>query len=95
MRFVVVTGMSGGGKSTAMKMLEDMGYYCVDNLPVLLIKKFAELVVTPNTELEKVALGLDVRSDQDFVQAEKVLDQLKRMVMCLKFSLWMPMIKLC
>ena len=44
---------------------------------VLLIKKFAELVVTPNTELEKVALGLDVRSDQDFVQAERVLDQLK------------------
>ena len=44
MRFVVVTGMSGGGKSTAMKMLEDMGYYCVDNLPVLLIEKFAELV---------------------------------------------------
>ena len=77
MRFVVVTGMSGGGKSTAMKMLEDMGFYCVDNLPVLLIEKFAELVVTPNTELEKVALGLDVRSDQDFVQAEKVLDKLK------------------
>lgn len=77
MRFVVVTGMSGGGKSTAMKMLEDMGFYCVDNLPVLLIEKFAELVVTPNTELEKVALGLDVRSDQDFVSAERVLDQLK------------------
>ncbi len=77
MRFVVVTGMSGGGKSTAMKMLEDMGYYCVDNLPVLLIEKFAELVVTPNTELEKVALGLDVRSDQDFVRAEGVLDKLK------------------
>ena len=69
MRFVVVTGMSGGGKSTAMKMLEDMGYYCVDNLPVLLIEKFAELVVTPNTELEKVALGLDVRSDIFSVEA--------------------------
>lgn len=77
MRFVVVTGMSGGGKSTAMRMLEDMGYYCVDNLPVLLIDKFAELVATPNTELEKVALGLDVRSDQDFAQAESVLDRLK------------------
>ena len=77
MRFVVVTGMSGGGKSTAMKMLEDMGFYCVDNLPILLIEKFAQLVVTPNTELEKVALGLDVRSDQDFVQAEKILDKLK------------------
>ena len=77
MRFVVVTGMSGGGKSTTMKMLEDMGFYCVDNLPVLLIEKFAELVVTRNTEFEKVALGLDVRSDQDFAQAENVLDQLK------------------
>ena len=77
MRFVVVTGMSGGGKSTAMRMLEDMGFYCVDNLPVLLIEKFAELVDTRNTEFEKVALGLDVRSDQDFAQAEKVLDKLK------------------
>lgn len=77
MRFIVVTGMSGGGKSTAMKMLEDMGYYCVDNLPVLLINKFAELVETPNTELEKVALGLDVRSSQDFVRIEEILDELK------------------
>ena len=76
-KFVVITGLSGSGKSEAMKALEDMGFYCVDNLPVLLIEKFAELVVTPNTELEKVALGLDVRSDQDFVQAERVLDKLK------------------
>ena len=44
MRFVVVTGMSGAGKLTAQKMLEDMGYYCVDNLPVQLIVKFAELL---------------------------------------------------
>ena len=78
MKFVVVTGMSGGGKSTAMKMLEDMGFYCVDNLPVLLIKKFAELLETPNTELEKVALGLDVRSTQDFVRVEEVLEDLKK-----------------
>lgn len=78
MKFVVVTGMSGGGKSTAMKMLEDMGFYCVDNLPVLLIKKFTELLETPNTELEKVALGLDVRSSQDFVRVEEVLEDLKK-----------------
>lgn len=77
MRFVVVTGMSGGGKSTAMKMLEDMGFYCVDNLPISLIDKFAQLVATPNTELEKVALGLDVRSGQDFRRAESMLEQLK------------------
>ena len=47
MRFVVVTGMSGAGKRTAMKMLEDVGFYCVDNLPVPLIEKFVELVATP------------------------------------------------
>ena len=44
MRCVIVTGMSGAGKSTALKMLEDMGYFCVDNLPVPLIPKMAELL---------------------------------------------------
>ena len=78
MRFVVVTGMSGGGKSTALKMLEDMGYYCVDNLPVPLIEKFAELIETPNTELEKVALGLDVRGGMDFAHSEQVLERLRQ-----------------
>ena len=58
MRFVVVTGMSGGGKRTAMKMLEDAGYYCVDNLPIPLIDKFVELLATPNSEVTKVALSL-------------------------------------
>ena len=47
MRFVIVTGMSGAGKSTALKMLEDVGYYCVDNLPISLISKFAELTYAP------------------------------------------------
>ena len=50
MRFVVVTGMSGGGKSTALRMLEDAGFYCVDNLPVLLIEKFVELIAAPGGE---------------------------------------------
>lgn len=77
MRFVIVTGMSGGGKRTALKMLEDMGFYCVDNLPVPLIGKFVELIATPNSEITKVALGLDVRADQSFGDVEKVLDQLK------------------
>ena len=45
MRFVIVTGMSGGGKSTAIHMLEDSGYYCVDNLPISLIEKFVELIL--------------------------------------------------
>lgn len=78
MRFVIVTGMSGGGKNTAMRMLEDMGYYCVDNLPVSLIDKFMELLSTPNTEISKVALGLDVRADQPFMQAEHTLRALRQ-----------------
>ncbi len=77
MRFVVVTGMSGGVKSTALKMLEDMGFYCVDNLPVSLVEKFIELVGMPGSEISKTALGLDVRSGQSFQEAEKVLDKLK------------------
>ncbi|MGN0347514.1 MAG: RNase adapter RapZ [Lachnospiraceae bacterium] len=78
MRFVVVTGMSGAGKRTAMKMLEDEGYYCVDNLPIALIDKFAELILTPNTEYTKVALGIDVRSDQNFGEAEQALARIKK-----------------
>lgn len=77
MRFVVVTGMSGGGKSTALKMLEDAGFYCVDNLPVSLIEKFVELIAMPNSESSKVALGLDVRADQSFEDATKILISLK------------------
>ena len=78
MRFVIVTGMSGGGKRTCMKLLEDAGYYCVDNLPIPLIDKFFELLMTPNGEITKVALGLDVRADQNFADAEKTLDSLKK-----------------
>lgn len=77
MRFVVVTGMSGGGKSTALRMLEDAGFYCVDNLPVPLIEKFVELIAVPGSEVSKVALGLDVRVDQPFEDAQKVLEKLK------------------
>ena len=77
MRFVIVTGMSGGGKSAVLKMLEDVGFYCVDNLPVPLIEKFAELTATPNSEIGKVALGLDVRVDQPFEKACKVMERLR------------------
>ena len=62
MRFVIVTGMSGAGKTTALKMLEDMGYFCVDNLPVPLIPKVAELLTVSGAEVNKAALGVDIRS---------------------------------
>ncbi len=78
MRFVVVTGMSGGGKSTALKMLEDVGFYCVDNLPASLIEKFVELITMPNGEITKVALGLDVRADQSFKKTTEILKSLKQ-----------------
>lgn len=77
MRFVIVTGMSGGGKSTALRMLEDAGFYCVDNLPVPLIEKFVELIAMPGSEVTKVALGLDVRVDQPFEDAQRVLEKLR------------------
>lgn len=77
MRFVIVTGMSGSGKSTALKMLEDAGYYCVDNLPVFLIEKFVELLSKPNSEIENVALGLDVRAGQAFEDVAEILTLLK------------------
>jgi len=77
MRFVIVTGMSGAGKSTALDFLEDSGYYCADNLPVPLIGKFAELVTAPGSEVEKVALGVDVRTGHSFEELGEVLKQLK------------------
>ena len=77
MRFVVVTGMSGGGKSTALRMLEDAGFYCVDNLPVPLIEKFVELIAAPGGEVSKVALGLDVRADQACEDVQHVLEKLR------------------
>lgn len=77
MRFVVVTGMSGGGKSTVLKMMEDAGFYCVDNLPISLVEKFVELISLPNSEISKVVLGLDVRSDQSFADATRTLEQLR------------------
>ncbi|MCR5271553.1 MAG: RNase adapter RapZ [Lachnospiraceae bacterium] len=74
MKFVIVTGMSGAGKSTAMKTLEDLGFYCVDNLPVPLIDKFLELATSGGNEYEKIALGIDVREGSGFESLSAVLD---------------------
>ncbi len=76
MRFVIVTGMSGAGKSSVLKMLEDAGYFCVDNLPIPLIPTFAGLVKS-GTSHEKIALGIDIRSGQALEEAGAVLDQMR------------------
>lgn len=73
-----MTGMSGSGKSTAMKMLEDAGFYCADNMPVPLIEKFIELLVMPDNGIQKVALGLDVRADQSFADINQIVAGLRQ-----------------
>ncbi len=64
MKMIIVTGMSGAGKSTALNVLEDEGYYCVDNMPISLIPKFAELAdcQKQNNGYNNIALGVDIRS---------------------------------
>ena len=76
MRFVIVTGMSGAGKSTALKMLEDWGYYCVDNLPIPLIKNMAELTFDQDSAITKVALGIDIRSGKSLSELEEILEEM-------------------
>ena len=77
MKFVILTGMSGAGKSTALKMMEDIGFYCVDNLPIPLLEKFVELSEVQNTELQKVALGIDARNGQALDELREVLERIE------------------
>ena len=76
-RFVIVTGMSGAGKSTVLKFLEDARYFCVDNLPVPLIIKFAELSLDGSGDSRNIALGIDIRSGQALDELSDVLDKMK------------------
>lgn len=77
MKCVIVTGMSGSGKGTAMRMLEDMGFFCIDNMPVMMLEHFAELVQQGQFTMSKVALGLDVRSGCDSGMIEAAIGKLK------------------
>lgn len=78
MKLVILTGMSGAGKHTAFKCLEDMGYNCVDNLPVPLLKSFAQLTWENEKENDKVAVGIDIRSGEAIATIEETLDELAR-----------------
>lgn len=74
---VIVSGMSGSGKTVALKLLEDMGYNCIDNLPIDLLSKFFDLLVNPLEEYRKVALGIDIRSGEALEKLKYILDDIK------------------
>jgi UPF0042 nucleotide-binding protein len=79
MRIVVVTGMSGAGMRTALKVLEDAGYYCVDNLPVELVLKFLELAVNNSRNISNIAMCVDVRVGENFGEFATVLSAMDKM----------------
>ena len=79
MHFLIVTGMSGAGKSRAVAVLEDLGYYCVDNLPIPLIPKFAEICLAATEQYDKVALVTDVRAGDSFSKLFTSLDSIRSM----------------
>ena len=76
MRFVIVTGMSGAGRSTALKILEDMGYYCADNLPISLLPMFAQLM-NDNQDITKAAVGIDIRNGKELDKMDRQLEGMK------------------
>lgn len=76
-RFVIVTGMSGAGRSSVLKMLEDMGYFCIDNLPVRMIPKLTKVFISESKSMERVALGIDIRNLQGLSELGDILDEMK------------------
>ena len=79
MRIVIVTGMSGAGKTTVLKIFENAGYHCVDNLPPTFIGSFAKLCAERNTGITQVALGIDIRGGKMFDDLEHALEELEVM----------------
>ena len=77
MRVVIVTGLSGSGKSTAIHVLEDLGFYCIDNLPVTLIPRFLELCAKSEDPISRVALGIDLRERVSLREYPAVLEELR------------------
>ncbi|HIU87905.1 MAG TPA: RNase adapter RapZ [Candidatus Avilachnospira avistercoris] len=76
MKLVIVSGMSGAGKTVALKALEDLGFYCVDNMPISLIGKFCELLSESRDNGRRAAIGTDIRSGDGFPQLKQVLSEL-------------------
>ncbi len=78
LRIVIITGLSGSGKSTAIKAMEDMGYFCVDNLPLVLLRKFLELHQSSSGEVSKVALVIDIREQEYLQDCDRIFAELKK-----------------
>lgn len=78
MRFIIITGLSGAGKSQAVKFLEDLGFFCVDNLPPALILKFAEICSQSRGSIDKIAIVTDIRGGKFFDQLQSSLDELQK-----------------
>lgn len=79
MDFLIITGLSGAGKSRAADVLEDLDYYCVDNMPIALMPRFAELCIATKGRYEKVALVTDVREKGGFDELPQIIESLKEM----------------
>ena len=78
MNLLIITGMSGAGKTTSMKVMEDMGYFCIDNLPVTLIDKLVDFSYTMPSENTKMAVGIDIRNGSILNETKRVLENLKQ-----------------
>ena len=79
MEFLIITGLSGAGKSRAADVLEDLDYYCVDNMPVALMPRFAELCLDTRGRYEKVALVTDTRDRDGFGELLNTIEELRKM----------------
>ncbi|MBR4509573.1 MAG: RNase adaptor protein RapZ, partial [Ruminococcus sp.] len=77
MNLLIVTGMSGSGKSSVMDVMEDVGYYCIDNIPPKLIPQFVDLCRKSDTGMEKVAVAVDIRTGDMFAEIFRAWQTLK------------------
>jgi len=78
LRVVIITGLSGSGKSTALRALEDIGFFCVDNLPVILLPKFLSITLTSSPEINRVALVMDLRERSFLDKYHRIFEALKK-----------------
>ena len=84
MEYVIVTGMSGAGKSTALKIMEDIGYFCVANFPIPLLEKFAEFADSGETQFQRIAFGMDIRNGEALQQLSGIIQNLRARGNCVQ-----------